>query len=78
MTWIVPVVQGQIEQIAFLKKRLCLQSLKSGILSDAGIMPPLVLVVKFLKKIDVAGKIWEKAGLKPLRDPTEKSVNFST
>ena len=30
------------------------------------------------KKIGVTGKIWEKAGVKLLRDPTEKSVNFST
>ena len=30
------------------------------------------------KKIGVTGKIWEKAGLKLLRDLTEKSVNFST
>ena len=31
-----------------------------------------------LKKIGVTGKVWEKAGLKLLRDLTEKSVNFST
>ena len=30
------------------------------------------------KKIGVTGKIWEKAGVKLLRDLTEKSVNFST
>ena len=29
------------------------------------------------KKIGVTGKIWEKAGVKFLRDLTEKSVNFS-
>ena len=29
-------------------------------------------------KIGVTGKIWEKAGVKLLRDLTEKSVNFST
>ena len=39
---------------------------------------PLVHVVKILKKIGVTGKIWEKAGVKLLRDLTEKSVNFST
>ena len=43
-----------------------------------GIMLPLVPVVKILKKIGVTGKIWEKAGVKLLRDLTEKSVNFST
>ena len=31
-----------------------------------------------LEKIGVTGKIWEKAGVKLLRDLTEKSVNFST
>ena len=41
-------------------------------------MPPLVPVVKILKKTGATGKIWEKAGLKLLRDLTEKSVNFST
>ena len=30
------------------------------------------------KKIGVTGKIWEKAGVKLLRDLTEKSVNFIT
>ena len=30
------------------------------------------------EKIGVTGKIWEKAGVKLLRDRTEKSVNFST
>ena len=46
--------------------------------SDFGIMLPLVHVVKILKKNGVTGKIWEKAGVKLLRDLTEKSVNFST
>ena len=41
-------------------------------------MPPLVPVVKILKKIGVTRRIWEKAGVKLLRDLTEKSVNFST
>ena len=41
-------------------------------------MLPLVPVVKILKKIGVTGKILEKAGVKLLRDLTEKSVNFST
>ena len=41
-------------------------------------MPSLVSVVKILKKIGATGKIWEKAGVKLLRDLTEKSVNFST
>ena len=42
-------------------------------------MPPLVPVVKILKaKIGVTRKIWEDAGVKLLRDLTEKSVNFST
>ena len=45
--------------------------------SDFGIMLPLVPVVKILKKFGVTGKIWEKAGVKLLRDLTEKSVNFS-
>ena len=40
-------------------------------------MPPLVPVVKILKKIGVNGKIWEKVGIKLLSDLTEKSVNFS-
>ena len=56
-------------------------SLTSGFLSEFDIMPPLASVVKILKKIGVTGKIWEKAGVKLLRDPTEKekkSVNFST
>ena len=43
-----------------------------------GIMLPLVPVVKILKKIEVMGKICEKARVKLLRDLTEKSVNFST
>ena len=30
------------------------------------------------KKIGVTGKIWEKVGVKLLRDLAEKSVNFST
>ena len=30
------------------------------------------------KKIGVTGKIWEKAGVKLLRDLTEKSINFPT
>ena len=30
------------------------------------------------KNIGVTGKIWEKAGVKLLRDLTEKNVNFST
>ena len=41
-------------------------------------MLPLVPVVKIVKKIGVTGKIWEKVGVKLLRDLTEKSVNFST
>ena len=42
-------------------------------------MLPLVPVVTILKKkIGVTGKIWEKAGVKLLRDLVEKSVNFST
>ena len=41
-------------------------------------MLPLIPVVKIVKKIGVTGKIWEKAGVKLLRDLTEKSVNFST
>ena len=40
-------------------------------------MPPLVPVVKILKKIGVTGKIGRKR-VKLLRDLTEKSVNFST
>ena len=39
-------------------------------------MLPLAPVVKDLKK-GVTGKIWKKAGVKLLRDLTEKSVNFS-
>ena len=31
-----------------------------------------------LEKNGVTGKIWEKAGVKLLRDLTEKNVNFST
>ena len=30
------------------------------------------------KKLGVTGRIWEKAGVKLLRDLTEKSVDFST
>ena len=42
-------------------------------------MLPLVHVVKILKKkIGVTGEIWEKAGVKLLRDLTEESVNFNT
>ena len=41
-------------------------------------MLALVPVVRILKKIGVTGKIWEKAGVKLLRDLTEKNVNFST
>ena len=41
-------------------------------------MHPLVTVVKiFKKKLGVTGKIWEKAGVKVLKDLTEKSINFS-
>ena len=46
--------------------------------SDFGIMLPLVSIVKILKKIVVTGKIWEKTGVKLLRDQTEKSDTFST
>ena len=53
-------------------------SLTSGFLSAFGIMTPLVPVVKILKIIGFTGKIWEKAGVKLLRDLTEKSVNFGT
>ena len=54
-------------------------SLTSRTPSDFGIMLPLVPVVKILRKrIGVTRKIWEKAGVKLLRDLTEKSVNFST
>ena len=53
-------------------------SLTSGFLSDFGIMTSLVPVVKILKKIGLTGKIWEKAGVKLLRDLTEKCVNFGT
>ena len=41
-------------------------------------MSTIVPVVKILKKIGVTGKFWEKAGVKLLKDLTEKSVNFST
>ena len=41
-------------------------------------MPPLPPVVKILKKTGVTGKIWEKEGVKLLRDLTEKNVNFNT
>ena len=41
-----------------------------------GIIPPLVPVVKILKKNGVTGKIWEKEGVKLLRDLTEKSCQF--
>ena len=42
-------------------------------------MPPLVPAVKILRKrIGVTGKIWEKAGVKLLKDVTKKSVNFTT
>ena len=34
--------------------------------------------VENLEKNGVTGKVWEKAGVKRLRDLTEKSVNFST
>ena len=36
--------------------------------SDSGTMP----VVKILKKVGVTGKIWEKVGIKTLRDLTNK------
>ena len=47
---------------------------------------PQILVLCFpystysqnLEKNGVTGKIWEKAGVKLLRDLIEKSVNFST
>ena len=39
-------------------------------------MHPLAPVVRFLKKIRVTGKIWEKAGVK-VSDLTGESVNFS-
>ena len=52
--------------------------LHQGTPSDFGVMLPLVPIVKILKKNGVTGKIWEKAGVKLLRDLTEKSVNFST
>ena len=41
-------------------------------------MLPLVPVVKILKKNWGHRENWEKAGVKLLRDLTEKSVNFST
>ena len=41
-------------------------------------MLPLVPVVKILKKTGVTGKTWEEAGVKLLRDLTEKIVYFST
>ena len=41
-------------------------------------MPTLVPVVKILKKIRVTGKIWEKLGVRLLRDLTGKNINFST
>ena len=41
-------------------------------------MLPLVPVVKILTKNGVIGKIWDKAGVKLLKDLTEESVNFST
>ena len=41
-------------------------------------MPPLVSVVKILKKLVPPGKFERKRGVKLLRDLTEKSVNFST
>ena len=53
-------------------------SLTSGTPSDFGIIPPLIPVVKILKKNGVTEKIWEKVGVKLLRDLTEKSINFST
>ena len=39
-------------------------------------IPPLVPVVKILKKIGITGKIWEKAGVKLLRNLTEKKCQF--
>ena len=42
----------------------------------ASLTIPVVKILK--KKFGVTGKIWEKAGVKLLRDLTEKSVNFST
>ena len=54
----------------------CLQSLTSGTTSDFGIMLPLVPVVKIVKKIGHRENLG--AGVKLLRDLTEKSVNFST
>ena len=41
-------------------------------------MLPLVPVVKIMKKNWGHREIWEKAGVKLLRDLTEKSVNIST
>ena len=41
-------------------------------------MPPLVPVVKILEKNWGHREIWEKAGVKLLRDLTKKCVNFST
>ena len=40
-------------------------------------MPPLVPVVKILKKIGITKKIWKKEGVKVLRDLSVKSVNVS-
>ena len=63
------------DQMTHVQGRPCLWSLTSGTPSDFGIILPLAPV---LKKIAVTRKIWEKAGVKFLRDLTEKSVNFST
>ena len=41
-------------------------------------MPPLVPVVKILKKLGSPGKFGRKWGVKRLRDLIEKFVNFST
>ena len=42
------------------------------------IMHPSVPFVKVLKKACLTRKIWEDAGVKVLRDLTEKSAKFST
>ena len=39
---------------------------------------PLSTCCQNLEKIGVTGKIWDKVGVRLLRDVTEKSVNFST
>ena len=68
------IIKMRIKFLYILRKTVPLVSY----IRNSGIIPLLVPVVKIFTKIGVTEKIWEKVGVKLLRDLTEKSINFST